>query len=158
MNEIVIRLLADVLVVPIVLIAAVVLLRLPAVRRWQAIARGAVVALTALWFAKLAAQFYQGVRPFVEMGVDPRASFLPNPGFPSDHALLVFVASFVVLASTRNWRLALLLFGLSALVALGRVLALVHSPADVIGSVACAALAAFVWYGLSLRQQYYTNK
>lgn len=145
-------LMADALVVPILLIAAFVLFRLPGSKRWQAIARGIVMALTALLFAKIAAQFYQGVRPFIELGLDPKASFLPNPGFPSDHALLVFVASFVTLAATRNLKLAALLFGLSVLVALGRVLALVHTPADVVGGFACALVAALIWYGPKFKQ------
>lgn len=153
----IVSLIADFLVVPILLAAAFSILRLPSSKRWQAITRGVVMALTALLFAKIAAQFYQGVRPFVAMGVDPKASFLPNPGFPSDHALLVFVAAFVVWAATRNMKLAVVLFGLSTLVAVGRVLALVHTPADVIGGFVCALLAAFVWYGWSLRQRYHTN-
>lgn len=149
--ESIIPLFADVLVVPIVLIAAWAILRLPREARWFAVGRGVVVALSALLFAKVAAQFYQGVRPFVELGVDPKASFLPNPGFPSDHALLVFTATFVVWAASRNKRLALFLLVLSTLVAVGRVLALVHTPADVIGGFACALLAAVVWYGPRLR-------
>lgn len=149
---------ADVLVLPIILIAAIAILRLPRQKRWPAIARGVVVALTALLFAKIAAQFYQGARPFVEMGVDPKASFLPNPGFPSDHALLVFVATIVVWAATQNKRLALVLLVLSTLVAAGRVLALVHTPADVIGGFVCALLAGVVWYGLRLKHPYDTHK
>lgn len=150
--------LADFLVVPIMLIAAYAILRLPRIKRWQAVVRGGVMALTALLFAKIASQFYQGVRPFVEMGVDPKASFLPNPGFPSDHVLLVFTASFIVLAATRNRRLAALLLLLSSLVAVGRVAALVHTPIDVIGGFVCAILAALIWYGPRLQQKYYTKQ
>ena len=149
---------ADVLVVPVVLLSMFFILKLPPARRWQAIGRGIIVAVTALWFAKLASLMYQGVRPFVELGVDPKASYLANPGFPSDHALLVFAASFVVLAATGNRKAALLLFSLAALVAIGRVMALVHSPMDVIGGFLCAAIAAVLWYGLSLRQTYYAPK
>lgn len=154
--EILIRFLADALLVPIVIGAIIVVLGLPASKRWQAITRGGVASLTALWFAKLASQFYDsGVRPFVAKNLEPGASFLPNPGFPSDHALLAFAACFVVLAATGNKHLALVLFFLSALVALGRVLALVHSPADVIGSFIVVSIAALIWYGPRFRQIYY---
>lgn len=156
--DILIKLLADALLVPLVIIAVVAIWRLPSAKRWQAVARGAVASLTALWLAKVAAQFYQGVRPFVEMGVEPGASFLPNPGFPSDHALLAFSTVFVVFAATQHRKLSLFLLVLAVLVASGRVLALVHTPADVIGSFVCAALAAFLWYGIFLKQNYYTNK
>ncbi len=155
--DIFISLLADALVVPILLIATFAILWLRNQQRWQAITRGVVVALTALLFAKIVAQFYQGVRPFAALGVDPKASFLPNPGFPSDHALLVFTASLVVWAATRDVRLSIVLLLLSILVAVGRVLALVHTPIDVIGGFLCALLAAFVWYGVTLQQKYYTN-
>lgn len=146
--------LADILIVPIVLIAAYMILRLPASKRWPSIARGVVVALTALWLAKIGSLFYQGTRPFIEMGVDPKASYLANPGFPSDHALLVFTAAFVVWAATGHRKIAAVLFFMAVLVALGRVLALVHSPADVIGSFIFAFVSALLWYGLALREKY----
>ncbi len=147
--------LADVLVGPVVLIAAIAILMLPKSQRWQAITRGVMMALTALLFAKIAAQFYQGVRPFESMGVAPGASFLPNPGFPSDHALLVFAATIVTWAATRKKEISILLLVLSALVAFGRVFALVHTWADVIGGAVCALLAGVLWYGPKLKQKFY---
>lgn len=154
----VISLMADALLVPVVLIAAIAILRLPRWKRWQAITRGTIVSLTALWIATVASKLYSGgVRPFVAQGVEPGASFVPNPGFPSDHALLGFAAFFVVLAATRNLWLSGVLLVLSAGVALGRVLALVHSPEDVIGSFFCVAAAAFIWYGPKFRQTYDNN-
>lgn len=151
-------LLADVLVVPVLLLGAYAVLRTAKNQRWQIIWRAVVVALTALLLAKIAAQFYQGERPFQQLGVAPKASYLHNPGFPSDHTLLVFVVTAIVWASTRRKIISLLLLTFSILVGLGRVLALVHTPFDVLGGMVCAALAALVWYGPKLRQQFYKEK
>ena len=142
-----VQFIADTLVIPLVLVGAIAIFRLPLAQKWQAIVRGTLMAVTALWFAKIASLMYQGVRPFEQLGVAPGASFLPNPGFPSDHALLVFVVVAVVWASTRNWRLSLVLLIAGVLVATGRVLALVHSIPDVLGSMVCVILASLVWYG-----------
>ena len=142
-----IALTADWLVVPIILVAGIVMLRLPSAGRLQKIARGGIVGLTALLFAKTFSLFYQGQRPFEAHGDVPNATYLPNPGFPSDHALLVFTATIVVWVSTKNVKLSVVLLILSILVAAGRVMALVHTPLDVMGGALCAILAAAVWYG-----------
>ena len=67
--EILIKLMADATLVPILIIAVLAILILPGYKRWQAITKGVVVSLTALWLAKLVSQFYDGgARPFVEKG------------------------------------------------------------------------------------------
>lgn len=153
-----IQFLADGLVIPLVLIGAIAVLRLPRAQRQQTIVRGTLMALTALWFAKVASLLYQGTRPFEQLGVAPGASFLPNPGFPSDHALLVFVVVAVVYAGTKLHALSVMLLAAALLVATGRVLALVHSLADVVGSLVCVLLAAVLWYGPSLKQKFVNTK
>lgn len=145
--DFIVELIADFLVVPIVFVGAWAMLRLPKTARYQRIARGVMTGLTALLLAKIASLLYQGERPFVELGVEPKAAYLSNPGFPSDHVLFVFTITFVVWASTKNKRLGLIFLTASCLVALGRVVALVHTPADVVGGIACALIAAFMWYG-----------
>lgn len=150
--DILVTIIADILVVPIVLIGGWAMLRLPAAIRFKAIGRGIVMGLTALLFAKIASLLYQGERPFVEMGVAPKAAYLNNPGFPSDHVLFVVAIALVVWASTKNKKLGLTLAIMSLLVAVGRVVALVHSPADVVGGIICAVLAGFLIYGRRLWQ------
>jgi len=148
LTDIIIRIMADGLVIPIVLIAAWVMLRLPQKERFDRIARGIVAGLVALLGAKLLSLIYQdGERPFMILGVDPKAAYLNNPGFPSDHVLFVFVITFVVWASTKNKPLSLTLLIMSIMVAAGRVLALVHTPLDVLGGFAAALLAVTLVYG-----------
>lgn len=149
--DIIIRVMADGLVVPIVLLAAWAMLRLP----WPAMVdrgkRGIMAGLIALWLAKICSVFYQdGERPFAALGVDPKAAYLNNPGFPSDHVLFVVCIALVVWASTKNKTISITLLMLCLMVSVGRVIALVHTPADVIGGVACAVVAATLVYGREL--------
>lgn len=155
-DDILIRIMADGLVVPVVIIAAWALLaRLPKKVRFERIARGVVTGLVALLLAKILSLFYQeGERPFVELGVQAKAAYLNNPGFPSDHVLFVFCITLVVWAATKDKKISLTLLVLSILVALGRVLALVHTPLDVAGGIFCAVVAASAVYG----RQLYTSR
>jgi membrane-associated phospholipid phosphatase len=150
-SDIIIRIMADGLVVPILLIAAWVGLRLPRTVWWDRLSKGILTGLVALWLAKIMSLFYQeGERPFMLLGVHPKAAYLNNPGFPSDHVLFVFCITFVIWASTKNkpWSIALLV--LSILVAVGRVVALVHTPLDVAGGIVAALIAATIVYGRDL--------
>lgn len=147
-GDIIIRIMADGLVVPIVLIAAWLGLRLPRAVWWDRLSKGILTGLIALWLAKIMSLFYQeGERPFVLLGVHPKAAYLNNPGFPSDHVLFVFCITFVIWASTKNKRWSTTLLVLSILVAVGRVVALVHTPLDVAGGIVAAIVAATVVYG-----------
>ena len=148
MQEILIRLIADGAVVPVVLIGAWALLfKLKPGSRYQAYCRVLLAGLTAYMLAKFAGAIYQPElqRPFELMGVDAGASFLNNPGFPSDHALFCAAITLAIWFESRQRSLAIAATVLTLLVCVGRVLALVHSPLDVIGGVTIALLGA-VWY------------
>ena len=145
-----IEIIADVLVVPVVLMGAWAILIVPKTVRYQVMARALMTGMTALFIAKIISLLYQGERPFVALGTLPKAAYLNNPGFPSDHALLVFTVTIVVWASTKNVKLSVWLLVLSCLVALGRILALVHTPADVAGGLFCAVTAGLLLYGKNL--------
>lgn len=103
--------------------------------------------LTAYLIAKLLGTLYQPAveRPFELMGAEPGASYLNNPGFPSDHALFTAAITFAVWFESRSKKLAIIVGVLTIVVSVGRVLALVHTPLDVIGGIAVAAIGA-AWY------------
>jgi membrane-associated phospholipid phosphatase len=146
--ELIIRLLADALIIPVILIASGVLLfKVPKGQRWQAYARIIMACLTAFLVAKLIATVYQPAdqRPFELLGVNPGALYLNNPGFPSDHTLLVAALTLAVWFETRMKKITILLATLTILICIGRVLALVHTPLDVIGGVVIALIGA-LWY------------
>lgn len=146
--DIIIRLIADIAVLPVVLIGAYALVfKVPKGARYQAYCRVLLAGLTAYLVAKLVATIYQpsSERPFQVLGVDPGALYLDNPGFPSDHALFVTVIALAVWFETRQKALSIALSILVALVCVGRVVALVHTPLDVIGGIVIALVGA-VWY------------
>jgi membrane-associated phospholipid phosphatase len=143
-----IKLFADGAILPIILIAGFALLFLiPKGHRFEAYARILMAGLTAYLLAKLLSSVYQpsGERPFQILGVAPGASYLNNPGFPSDHALFTAFLTFAVWFETRRKSLTIILAILTLAVCIGRVLALVHTPLDVIGGVIVAAVGA-LWY------------
>jgi membrane-associated phospholipid phosphatase len=144
-----IRLIADGLVPVVALIGAYYLIfQLPKKsNRQQAYSRIIMAGLTALLAAKIVASFYQpdAARPFVEMGVAAKAAYLDNAGFPSDHVLFSSAIAYAVWFETKHRKVATLLFLLVGIIALGRVLALVHTPIDVMGGFIFASFGA-LWY------------
>jgi membrane-associated phospholipid phosphatase len=148
MTETIITLIADGAVIPIVVLAGYALLFLvPQGHRFEAYARILMVGLTAYLLAKLLGAVYQpsGERPFEVLGVAAGASYLNNPGFPSDHALFTAFLTLAVWFETRRKGITMILIALTLAVCIGRVLALVHTPLDVIGGVVVAACGA-LWY------------
>ena len=103
--------------------------------------------MTSLLVAKLMSLAYQqsDERPFVLQGVAPGAAFIDNPGFPSDHALLGVVVVLGVYMLTGRRTLSLGLAGVVAVMMVARVLALVHTPIDIIGGL-IAGLVGGLWY------------
>lgn len=155
----VITLIADGAVIPIVILAGYALLFwVPKGHRFEVYARVIMAGLTAYLIAKLLAAVYQPstARPFELLGVEPGASFLPNAGFPSDHALFTAFLTLAVWFETRRRGLAIILAVFTLMVCVGRVLALVHSPLDVIGGIVIAAIGA-LWYLQADRKPTSTN-
>jgi membrane-associated phospholipid phosphatase len=143
-----IRLIADYAVIAVVLIGVWALLfKVPKGQRFQAYSRILMAGLTAYLLAKFLASIYQpsDLRPFELLGVDPGASYLNNPGFPSDHALFVTAILAAVWFETHMKRVTIILAVLVLLVCVGRVVALVHTPFDVVAGVIIALVGA-LWY------------
>lgn len=147
-GQTIIRLLADGLLLPIVGLAGYALLfKVPKRGRLDAYKRIFMAGLTAYLVAKLLGAIYQPVdqRPFELLGAAAGASYLPNPGFPSDHALFASFLTLAVWFETRSKKLAGALGLLTLLMCMGRILALVHTPLDILGGIVIAMMGA-VWY------------
>lgn len=142
-----VQLIADYAVFPVVILGGWALLMIPNSHKYQAYCRIVLAGLTAFLLAKLVAVTYQPEmqRPYELLGVTPGASYMDNPGFPSDHALFVTAIACAVWAETRRKWLSLVLAGLVVVVCVGRVLALVHTPLDVVAGVVIAGVGA-LWY------------
>lgn len=146
--DVIIRVIADGAVIPAVLIGTYMLVfKIPKEHRYEAYCRIIMAGLTAYLFAKLIGAIYQpsAERPFEVLGIPAGALFLNNPGFPSDHALFVTAITAAVWFETKNKLISTILVVLVLLVCTGRVLALVHTPLDVIAGVAIALIGC-VWY------------
>jgi len=144
----IIRLVADGAVIPVILIGVYMLVfKIPRGHRFEAYCRILMAGLTAYLIAKIAGSIYQPSleRPFELLGVQAGAAFLNNPGFPSDHALFVTAITCAVWFETRHKVVSLVLAGLVVTVCVGRVLALVHTPTDVIFGVLIGLIGA-LWY------------
>lgn len=147
-QELIIRIAADGAMIPIVLIGAYALVfKVPKDKRLQAYSRVLMAGLTTYLLAKIIGSIYQpaGLRPFELIGSAAGASFLNNPGFPSDHTLFATAITCAVWFETKQKVITAILVALVATVCIGRVLALVHTPADVMGGVVIA-LVGSLWY------------
>src|SRR5689334_14339723 len=134
MDHLLIKILADGAVIPIILLGGWALVfKVKRGERYHAYCRILMAGLTAYLLAKLVGSIYQPEleRPFELLGVSAGASFLNNPGFPSDHVLFCTAITLAVWFETRRKSIAITLAALTLAVAVGRVLALVHSPLDV---------------------------
>ncbi len=86
--------------------------------------------------AKILSVFYYDPRPFVSSHLVPLISHDPDNGFPSDHALLGSAISAIIFCFNR--KVGIFLFVLTLLVGTARVMAGVHHPIDIVGSVVVA--------------------
>lgn len=151
MSDFLIRLTADGLVIIIGLVAiAALLYGVPNKDKLRAYSRILMAGLTCYFIAKVIGLFYQpaSLRPFELMGTTAGAAYLNNPGFPSDHALFAMFLTLAVWFETNYKRLAVVLLGLTTIMSIGRVLALVHTPLDVIGGmlIACTGIVWYDWH------------
>lgn len=121
--------------------------RVPRKAWWHWAWRIVLAGLTCYAVARLVGHFWQPaeLRPFQLLGVAPGAAYLPNPGFPSDHALFAMFLTLAVWYSTRSKVLGLIMLAMTLAVCVGRVLALVHTPLDVAGGI-LIAFTGVIWY------------
>lgn len=146
--DFIVLLIADYMVIPVVALTGWMILSLPKDIRYQAVCRLVMSALTALLVARLLGVAYQPAeaRPYVLLGIPAGASALDNPGFPSDHALFVATMAVAVWFETRHRAATLILAGMAVLVCLGRVMAYVHTPLDVMAGAVIAILVGVIWH------------
>jgi len=128
------------LVVPVIALIATLLA--DRASRWS-IAKLALVALSVALAVDLVLERSLYIpRPFVVAQVSPLIPHAADSSFPSSHTLLTMTIAAVVFAFNR--RVGIVLGLLSLCVGWARVLALLHSPLDIIGS---ALIALTIVYG-----------
>jgi len=148
MYQIIVKILADWLMLPIVVVALYALLwRVSGPKRYDRYTRIFMAGITSYILAKFIGSLWrpEQLRPFEQLGVNPGAAYLNNPGFPSDHALLGFFLTLAVWYATRSRKLTVIMTILTVLMCIGRVLALVHTPLDIAGALVITVIST-VWY------------
>ena len=102
-----------------------------------------LVALPLAYVVALAAgKVFYDPRPFVSGGFEPLIPHAADNGFPSDHALLLSAIASVFLFADRKKSVSL--WALALVVGAARVLAGVHHPLDIAGSILISLVAAYV--------------
>jgi len=99
---------------------------------------------TAFIVSRILSNLYYSTRPFVAQNFTPLISHAPDNGFPSDHALLSFTLASVMFAFSRKW--GAIIFAIGTGIGLARIIAGIHSPVDIIGSLIVGAGSVFICY------------
>ena len=141
---------AKYLIFIIVLAVLLIWLKLSVKTRWQFAAAVCLAGIIAFGLSKITGALYYHPRPFVAQHIKPLISHGSDNGFPSEHTLLAMALSTIVYYYRP--RLAAGFFGLTLLVGIGRVLAHVHSPIDILGGLILGALAGWAGYQLAKKR------
>lgn len=86
--------------------------------------------------------FYNNPRPYVVEHIKPLIEHTADNGFPSGHTLISMTASAITFVYNR--KLGIILGVLAIIVGGARVLAKVHHPVDILGSVVLAIGATYI--------------
>jgi len=100
----------------------------------------------ALAVAKVLNLFIKNPRPFVVEHMKPLIDHAADNGFPSDHTLLTMTIAAIVFVYHRKLGIALAFCAL--VVGWARVMAKVHHPIDIVGSIIIAIVAVFLAKGI----------
>lgn len=139
MYQTIIRFCGEYLLYIIVLISFVWWLLQPNAKKLGIALFGVVALIFGFVLLLFAGKLYYDPRPFVVQNLTPLFPHSADNGFPSDHTILAMVVAFVVLYFDRIT--GLVLFALALALGISRVLAYVHHPLDIAGSIILAALA-----------------
>lgn len=146
-TDVIILLMADGMLLPLGVVTLYALGRLPVGNRWKMLVDIILAGLGTLIIAKVLGVVItpEEVRPFLQYGLQAKASYLGNPGFPSDHVLLGMFMTVTVWWILRNKWVTAIMFGMVTIMAIGRVLGLVHTTLDVVGAMVIGCIG-LIWY------------
>jgi len=99
-------------------------------------------AFLALLLAHIGSLLIKDPRPFVVMHEIPLVAHGMDNGFPSDHTLLASFMAAVI--SLKSIQLGAIAWILALIIGLSRILALVHHPIDIIGSIVIAIVSVWI--------------
>ena len=116
--------------------------QLPKERRLPFAVQAVGAGVLTLVLAKVGGHFIVSTRPYIAQNLTPLIAASRDNGFPSDHTLLSATLALLVLTVRRPVGAALLILALC--VGVSRVLALVHSSIDIVGSFGIAVVGVLL--------------
>lgn len=122
-------------------------LMLPKKLKIQVAVFGVIAAIITYALVKIGGAVFYDPRPFVSSHIAPLVPHAADNGFPSDHTALTAAIAVAVYSASRKLGLGLL--ALAVIVGVARVLAHIHSPIDIIGSLVFAAIGGAAGYYLT---------
>lgn len=133
---------AKYLLILIIGIAFIYFLKQSRNKQKQLVVFGIITCALAFVTARIATQCYYDARPFVTGHFMPLIPHDSDNGFPSDHTLLASAVAMVIFYFNR--KMGMVLLALAVLVGTARVMAGVHHPIDIIGSIIISVGVSFV--------------
>lgn len=131
------------------LVAFVVLYEFYIARRREIALHALVSAVAALVFSLVLKELFLVPRPYAFNGSYPRAGLSEFSSLPSVHAAIAFSLATSVTLHQRG--VGILLFGIAALISVGRVVANVHYPADIAVGVLVGVLVGLIFNQIHLK-------
>jgi undecaprenyl-diphosphatase len=146
MNSLIILCAKDLIYLTI-LLAVIFLLVLPNKKKKNFIIFGVITGAVAYLLAKIGGAIFYNARPFVSEHVIPLIQHAANNGFPSDHTLIASAIAVTIFMVSKKWGVGFMI--LAIIIGSARVMAHVHHPIDIIGSIIFALLGGVVAYYLT---------
>lgn len=138
-----------------ILITLYIFLRLEKTERLEMFKLGAILLPITYIVGLLARRLYENPRPFVIENIAPLVDHAADNGFPSDHVLLL--TSLATLSLFFNRKISIILWVITLLVGISRVLANVHHTLDIIGSIIISIMCGGVIYFIHNHKTNATN-
>jgi undecaprenyl-diphosphatase len=120
------------------------------VKKREAAIHALGASLVSWLFALMIKTVFPEPRPFVIDGQKALTFFTPRDGsFPSEHATIAFALAFTIFLHNR--KIGFIFLVLAVLVGVGRVLANVHYPIDILGGAILGTMTAYMAAKIHLR-------
>lgn len=108
---------------------------------------GVITLAVAFILAKIGGAVFYDARPFVLDHVTALFKYTADNGFPSDHTLLAASIGLAIFMASKKWGAGLL--AAAVIIGTSRVLAHVHHPIDIVGSLIFVAIGGMLAYYLT---------
>ncbi len=123
----------------IILIAIVIFFKANRQDKIRLIKLAVIAGPLALIMVFISSHLFYDTRPFVAQNIQPLLPHSPDNGFPSDHTLISMLVALSIYQVKK--RAGILLIILAIVVGASRVLAYIHYPVDILGSIVIAMVA-----------------